>query len=112
MGYDSYSMTVSLVCDCPGDSGEPMNVLVRDGVVESLTVAADGSPAAESVDRSSFTVTALFGLIEDALNAGDAATAEFDSETGLPLFVGVVFKADAPTLFRLQISDFLPHRAE
>lgn len=81
----SYSYTYSNVCFCPVDVVAPVRISVRNGTIESIVVAADGTPVPRGRWELYETIDAVFAVIEDALDQ-DAARVDvtYDPALGYP----------------------------
>jgi hypothetical protein len=108
-GHTSYRMTVSVKCRCAANTVEPLIALVRDGSVESLTSATTGTPAAESVDRSLFTVPGIFVFLSDAIRAADVGAGSFGA-IGVPQRVSLGSADPEIGAVSVEVSDYQPLR--
>ncbi len=83
-GIDDYRMRYTRSCFCPGPG--PVDIVVRDGRVVSITSVATGQAVEGSPDGiwGYPSVDELFVAIEQALRSADVATVGYDDELGYP----------------------------
>ncbi|MGI9595018.1 MAG: DUF6174 domain-containing protein [Acidimicrobiales bacterium] len=109
-GFDSYSMIVTRACFCPSSTLGPMEVIVRNGQVQSVRPIDGRGEIADWFDPDSLTIPAMFDLIESAFEA-DQLQVDFDKATGVPSRIDIdyIYLAVDDEL-RITIGDFRPLR--
>jgi hypothetical protein len=90
-GIESYSFEVSQVCFCGPDVRGPLNVVVLQGQVASVTDAETGEPRTPN-PVVPLTVEALFERVEDALDRdADGLEVTYDPQLGYPREIAIDF---------------------
>ena len=70
LGISDYAFTFTRSCFCPVDLFRPAEVVVRGGLIESVTYIDDGQPVDEGILPSYQTIDELFEMIADAIEQG------------------------------------------
>lgn len=105
---DSYSYDLQVICFCVPDMTRPVNIVVENGELQSVTYTDDGTAADTEMFAYYSTVEALFERLEDA-QAQDPARFDvtFDAQYGVPQSVNIDISemmADEELMFT--VSDF------
>jgi hypothetical protein len=91
---DDYQFVLQRVCECLPADTRPVLVVVRDGVIVSLTDLETGSALPAHRARFYYTVEGLFGLIDEAIDQGAAEIrVDYDPIFGYPLQIVIDYDA-------------------
>ena len=89
-GINSYQMRQGNSCFCIPAVRGPALVTVRDGVVTSLVLVADGEPVPSQFASAYGTVEDLFDRVEDALDQDfDTVMVDYDAQLGRPVRINL-----------------------
>ena len=87
---DDYTFEYRPVCFCPWEFVQPVEVKVRNGVVESVTYVESGESPATNWFPSYHTIDGLFAKIQDAIDREAVQlTVSYDPEIGYPTSVSI-----------------------
>jgi hypothetical protein len=102
----SYSMVISVSCECLPGTGDPARITVRNGVVESRRYVATGADVPPERASGYRTVPELFEMIDEAERQGVKPIDVQYAPLGYPTRIALGDPAvDAPVTF---ITDFHP----
>jgi len=91
---DAYRLTIQRTCFCGLVQG-PVEVIVRDRVVQSRRDLATGLPLDARIADAYPTVDGLFELIDDAITRGaDQVELTFDPMRGYPRRISLDYRTD------------------
>lgn len=93
-GPATYDVVVSRYCECTQEMAGPVQVSVRNLVVESRRYVSSGEAVREGFAPNFPDVPGLFELIASAIRDGELADVEYDAETGLP--ASIMLDLDGP----------------
>lgn len=92
-GIDSYELTVRRLCFC--GFVEPVRVKVVDGAIVSRTIVSTGEPVPAIYASAYPDVPGLFAIVEEAANAADDLSTEFDASYGYPTEITIDWAENA-----------------
>ncbi len=106
---DSYSYDLQVSCFCLTEFVRPVNIVVENGEVASVTYTDDGTAADAGIFERHSTVEALFERLEEA-QAQNPATFDvtFDEQYGVPQTVNIdISEQMADEEIRFTVSNFV-----
>ena len=109
---DSYAYELQVSCFCFPDMTRPVNIVVSDGIVQSVVYVDDGEPADPSLFTTYSTVEDLFERLENAHSQNPASfDVTFDEQYGVPQSVSIdidEMMADEEIYFTVSNFEVLP----
>ncbi|HLL52122.1 MAG TPA: DUF6174 domain-containing protein [Myxococcaceae bacterium] len=88
----AYSFVLQWGCFCPQEHLRPTRILVRDGVIQSVTDAETGAAADPEV-RNALTVEALFDRVQEAYTRNaESVEATYDPTYGFTASVRIDYR--------------------
>ena len=85
-----YTFEYRPLCFCPREFVQPVEVTVRNGVIESVTYVESGESPATNGFPLYHTIDGLFDMIQDAIDREAARlTVSYDPEIGYPTSVSI-----------------------
>ena len=89
-GMDDYQYTLQVSCFCMVDVTRPVNVVVKDGQVDSITYVEDGTAADPMFFERYDSIDKIFAIISDAEAQGAARLdVTYDEASGVPQDIAI-----------------------
>ncbi len=100
-GLDDYTYSFKQDCFCVLEQVQPVTIEVRDGRIARVVSAESGEDITGNTNLRWYTVSELFGLIEEAgMNGWEPLIVEYDAELGYPTRIEIgSLAADAGVIY-------------
>lgn len=110
-GYQNYDFVYDLSCECDSEQDDPKLVLVRGGLVDSVTFLETGAPYEQG---NVWTINDLFDEIQKAIDEGrPQIDVDYNETYGFPTSIFIDYELNiADEEFIIAISDFVPLQDE